>query len=75
MHDFSTTQILREINFGDSRSAKSAIVTHFNGSESKFFDEFLHFWRLEFTILTKFRAPNVAKNGSFITSTFSKIKF
>ena len=25
--DFSITQILREINFGDSRSAKSAIFT------------------------------------------------
>ena len=24
-HDFSITQILREINFGDSRSAKSAM--------------------------------------------------
>ena len=27
-HDFSITQILREINFGDSTSAKSAILTH-----------------------------------------------
>ena len=27
-HDFSITQILREINFVDSRSAKSAISTH-----------------------------------------------
>ena len=26
--DFSITQILREINFGDSRNAKSAILTH-----------------------------------------------
>ena len=26
-HDFSITQILREINFGDSRSAESAIYT------------------------------------------------
>ena len=25
-HDFSTTQILREINFSDSRSAKSAVL-------------------------------------------------
>ena len=28
-HDFSITQILREINFRDSKSAKSAIFTHF----------------------------------------------
>jgi len=27
-HDFSDTKILREINFVDSRSAKSAISTH-----------------------------------------------
>ena len=27
-HDFSIAQILREINFGDCRSAKSAILTH-----------------------------------------------
>ena len=27
-HDFSITEILREINFGDSKSAKSAILTH-----------------------------------------------
>ena len=27
-HDFSITQILREINFGDSRRWKSAILTH-----------------------------------------------
>ena len=26
--DFTITQIFREINFGDSRSAKSAISTH-----------------------------------------------
>ena len=29
-HDFSVTQILREIKFGDSRSAKSAILTHYS---------------------------------------------
>ena len=27
-HDFSIIQILREINFGDSRSEKSATLTH-----------------------------------------------
>ena len=31
-HDFPITQIFREINFGDSRSAKCAIVTHFKGT-------------------------------------------
>ena len=28
LHDFSNTQILREINFGDSRNAEYAILTH-----------------------------------------------
>ena len=32
-HDFSINQILREINFWDSRSAKSAIINTFRGSE------------------------------------------
>ena len=27
-HDFTVTQILREINFEDARSAQSAILTH-----------------------------------------------
>ena len=41
-HDFSITDFLREIKFGDCRSAKSAILTH---SEDLNFDfhEFLHF--------------------------------
>ena len=35
-HDFYNTQILREINFADSKSAKSAFLTHldFKGTES-----------------------------------------
>ena len=32
-HDFATTQILREINFSDSRNAKFAIFNTFRGSE------------------------------------------
>ena len=31
IQNFSVTQILREINFGDSRSAKCAISTHSEG--------------------------------------------
>ena len=50
------TQILREINFGDSKSAKSAILTHL---EALNFDlnEFLHFWEAEIDQSNKFRAP------------------
>ena len=36
-NDFSITQILREINLGESRSAKSAILTHL---EALNFDEY-----------------------------------
>ena len=32
-HDFPIIQILREISFEDSRSAKSAILTQLEGSE------------------------------------------
>ena len=45
-HDFSITQILREINFGDSRSAKSAILTHLEALKFDFL-EFLHFMKAE----------------------------
>ena len=45
-HDFSITQILREINFGDSRSAKSAISTHLEGLNFDF-HEFLNFLKAE----------------------------
>ena len=40
-HDFSITQIFREINFWDSRSAKSAILMHFEALNFDFY-AFLH---------------------------------
>ena len=42
----SITQNLREINFVDSRSAKSAILTHLEALNCDFY-EFLHFWKAE----------------------------
>ena len=50
--DFSITQILREINFGDSRSAKSAILTHLEGLNFDFY-AFLHFLRAEIHQMNK----------------------
>ena len=47
--DFCITQILREINFVDSRSAKTAI--------------FCHFWALEFSSFGKFQPLNVEKTS------------
>ena len=41
--DFSFTQILREINFEESRSAKSAILTHFEALNFDFYDVFALF--------------------------------
>ena len=40
------TYILREINFGDSRGAKSAIFTHLEALNLDFY-EFLHFLKGE----------------------------
>ena len=44
--DFSITDILREINFKDSRSAKSAILTHLEALNFDLY-EFLHFLKAE----------------------------
>ena len=44
--DFSITQILREIKIGDSRNAKSAILTHLEALNLEFY-EFLHFLKAE----------------------------
>ena len=44
--DFSITLILREFNFGDSRSAKSAILTHLEALNFDF-DAFLQFLKDE----------------------------
>ena len=45
-YEFSITHILREINFGDSRSEKSAIFTDL-GALNFDFNEFLHFFKAE----------------------------
>ena len=55
-HDFSITQILREINFWDSRSAKSAILTHSEAQKCNF-DEFLHFMKAEIYKMNHFQSP------------------
>ena len=55
--DFSATLILREINFRESKSSKTAIFALLESLNFDFY-EFWHFWRFK---LTKFRAPKVAK--------------
>ena len=54
---FSAIQISREINFGDSTSAKSAVLTYLEALNFGFY-EFVHFLRMQFT---KFIAPKLAK--------------
>ena len=60
--NFSITQILCEINFGQSRSAKSAILAHLKALNFDFY-EFLYFLKAEVYLnyLTKFRTPKMAK--------------
>ena len=61
---FSITQILREINLGDSRSAKSAILTHLEALNLDFC-EFLHFLKVEMHQNDIFRALKIAKIAFF----------
>ena len=55
-YDFSITQILREINFWDSRSAKAAILTHLEGLNFDFY-EFLQFLKAEIYQMNKIHSP------------------
>ena len=73
--NFSITQILREINFWDSRSAKSAILTHIEALNFDFY-EFLHSLETEMYQIEQNSEPQkIRKNSSFRTSRFSNIDF
>ena len=72
--DFSITQILREINFWDSQSAKSAILTHLEAPDFDFFG-FLQFLKDEIYQNNKIPSLKKRKNGRFTTSRLSKIEF
>ena len=61
-HDFSITQILREINFGDSRSENSAILTHLETLNFDFLT-FLQLCKAEIYQINQFRAPKIAKRS------------
>ena len=54
--DFSITKIIREINFGDSRCAKSAILTHLEVLNFDN-DEFLLFLKGEIYKINKIQSP------------------
>jgi len=71
---FSINQILREINFWNSRSAKSAILTHLEALNFDFY-EFLHFLKAEIDQKLRCRVSKLAKSGIFRTSSMSKNDF
>ena len=59
-NNFSVPQNLREIDFGDSRSAKSTTFTHLEALNF----EFLQFLKAEIhKKITKFRAPKITKTA------------
>ena len=73
-HNFSITQILREINFLDSRSAKYAILAHLEALNFDF-NEFLHFLKAKIYQKAKMQTPKNGKNGTLRTSRLSKVDF
>ena len=66
--------ILREIHFGDSRSSKTAILTHFEALNLDF-HELLHFLKADIFQINKIQSLENGKNGSFRASKFTKIDF
>ena len=72
--DFCIIQILREINFGDSWSAKSANLPHLEALTFDFY-EFLHFLKAAIYQINNIHSPWNGKNGSFCTSGILKIDF
>ena len=71
--DFSITQILCEINYRDSKSAKSAFLTHLEALNFDFY-EYLH-WKAATYQINKIQHPKTGKNNNFRPSRFSKIDF
>ena len=60
--DFPVTQILREINFWDSKNAKLAILTHLEALNFDF-QEFLHFLKAVIYQIDKIQSPKMAKTA------------
>ena len=69
---FCIIQILREINFTDSGSAKSVILTHFEALNFDF-HEFLHFLKAAIYQMNKFTALQMVKMAVFALLKSSKM--
>ena len=72
--NFAITQILREINFGDSTSAKSAILTHLVVLNFALY-EISHFLKEEIYQINKIQSLKKGKNRNFRIWRVSKIDF
>ena len=72
--NFSVTQILREINFWDSRSAKSAFFTHLEALNLILMN-FLLFLKGEIDQINNTRSPKVAEKSDLALQESSKIDF
>jgi len=59
-HDFSITQIVCEINFWDSCSGKSTIVTHL---EALIFMNYLHFLKAGIHQINKIQSSKIEKTA------------
>ena len=57
--DFCIAQILQEISFGDSRSAKSAILTHLEAPNLMFYE----FLKAEIYQMSKNHSPYIGKTA------------
>ena len=66
--------IIGEINFWGSKSANSAIFTHWDVLNFDFY-QFLHILKSVICQIDKVQRPKYSKNGSFWTSTLFKIDF
>jgi len=73
-HDFSVTQILREINFGESKSSKTIIFAIFGALRFVDLVDF-SFQKMQKYIKLKIQSSKCVKNGRFCTPRFSKIDF
>ena len=71
-HAFSVAQILRKIKFGDSRSAKSAILTHLEVLNFDF-NEFLHFLKAEFYPINKSEPLQLQKTAVLLLLDFPNL--
>ena len=63
-HKISVIQILREINFGDYRSAKSAILTNLEALNFDFYGDF-HLVKAEIYQMNQIQSPKNCKVAIF----------